>query len=284
MADADWVCAVLVDQSVTCWGSSMQFNLCVPSNGGDPTVIPALSPATDIVIKNQYACAIRDGGELDCAVGCTTQSVALDAGVFEAKWSLDHGCVRLSHGLVQCWGTSQFGETGNGQTASSTPPADVLGFPGSAFAVAVGPHHSCAIADGGSVWCWGHDDHGQLGDGMLADQATAVATLVTADATALCAGDAFTCAVRDGGVLCWGANDRGQLGAADAGDHLIPDWVGGLDAGVVQIACGSSHACAVTVQGALKCWGANDVGQLGDGPPTNNTPTDRFSAVDVSGK
>ena len=88
-----------------------------------------------------------------------------------------------------------------------------------------------------------------------------------------------TCAVTDSGaVKCWGLNEHGQLGDGSTTGSLVPVDVVGLGAGIRSVAAGYEHTCAVTTAGAVKCWGANESGELGDG-----STTDRLAPVDVQG-
>jgi len=83
---------------------------------------------------------------------------------------------------------------------------------------------------------------------------------------AITAGYRHTCALTgDGGVLCWGSNSEGQLGDGTQRDRRVPVRVAGLSQGVVAIDANGDDTCALTTAGAVKCWGANHFGQLGNG-------------------
>ena len=87
------------------------------------------------------------------------------------------------------------------------------------------------------------------------------------------------CAITtSGGLMCWGNNDYGNLGDNTYLDRTSPVAVSGLTSGVTAVAVGEYHTCALTSAGAVKCWGFNDRGQLGDG-----TTTLRTTPVAVSG-
>jgi alpha-tubulin suppressor-like RCC1 family protein len=97
--------------------------------------------------------------------------------------------------------------------------------------------------------------------------------------TTIEAGGFYTCALTGGGgIKCWGSNGNGQLGDGTTVQRLKPVDVSGLASGVTAIDAAYWHTCALNESGAVKCWGTNYVGQLGDG-----TITDRLTPVDVSG-
>jgi alpha-tubulin suppressor-like RCC1 family protein len=89
---------------------------------------------------------------------------------------------------------------------------------------------------------------------------------------AMAAGFGHTCALTTAGaVLCWGANQSGELGDSGQTDRPIPAAVSRLSSGVTAIAAGQHHSCALTTGGGVLCWGANSVGQLGDGTIGNRS-------------
>jgi alpha-tubulin suppressor-like RCC1 family protein len=104
-------------------------------------------------------------------------------------------------------------------------------------------------------------------------------SLVPGTYLAVSAGVFHACALTSRGtVMCWGSNDFGQLGDGTTTSHLNPTDVGGLVSKVTGLSAGACHTCALTLGGAVKCWGSNAFGQLGDG-----TTIDRQNPVDVTG-
>ena len=143
--------------------------------------------------------------------------------------------------------------------------------------------YSCALLSTGAVKCWGANDYGQLGDGSIAN-ATARTTPVavsglSSGVSAISTGYYHSCALLStGAVKCWGNNTYGQLGDNSQTQRLTPVDVSGLSSGVTAISAGYWHTCALLSTGAVKCWGQNTYGQLGD-----NSQTQRLTPVAVSG-
>jgi alpha-tubulin suppressor-like RCC1 family protein len=147
--------------------------------------------------------------------------------------------------------------------------------------VSAGGLHSCAVRKDGSVWCWGRNDFGQLGDSTTVDSAIPVQVMGMKNAVAVGAGSASSCALDNAGtVFCWGRNDAGQLGDGTMSDSRAPVAVSNLT-GVSQISIGANHACVLKTDGSVACWGANMDGQLGDG---TTTARNTAGAVDVGGQ
>ena len=191
-----------------------------------------------------------------------------------------HTCAVTSGGGATCWGSNSNGRLGDGTTTNRTTPTDVTGLTSGVLAVAAGGAHSCALGSGHGVKCWGANGAGQLGDGTTTERLTPADVVgLTGGVLAIATGGSHTCALDSGGgVECWGFNFDGQLGDGTTANRNAPTEVGGLSSGVLAIASGESHTCALTDSHGVKCWGANDNGQLGDG-----TTTSRSSPVDVSG-
>lgn len=138
---------------------------------------------------------------------------------------------------------------------------------GGAVQVSHGYHHTCAAMADGSVWCWGWNGDGQLGDGTLVDRPLPVQVPGISTATAVATGWSFSCALlRNGGITCWGSNSSGEVGTGTPteGPILVPTPVSGITT-AVDLDLGLVSACAVLADGSVRCWGNNMMGQLGRG-------------------
>ncbi len=127
----------------------------------------------------------------------------------------------------------------------------------------------CAVKHDDSLWCWGNNAYGQLGDGTKNDAASPVAVAALGTSVRQASISAFFgCALRiDGGVSCWGNNALGELGDGSYADHLTPAPVPALGSGVKAVSAGFDHACALKTDGTLWCWGGDLYGQVGAGQP-----------------
>lgn len=199
-----------------------------------------------------------------------------------------HTLALKNDGTVWAWGSGGLGELGTGDTASHGTAVRVAGPYGvghlsNMIAVAAGGAHSLALLKSGSVFAWGYNNDGQLGDGTTATRTTPV--MVTGptgkgslgEITAVAAGaHYYSMALRkDGTVWTWGYNHFGQLGNGTTTTSLVPtEVVGPANASslgsIVAIAAGGSHSLALAANGTVWAWGLNDYGQLGDGTTTNH--------------
>jgi alpha-tubulin suppressor-like RCC1 family protein len=191
----------------------------------------------------------------------------------------EHTCVMIRTGTVRCWGGNRAGQLGDGTTNDRRRPVDVVRLGVAATAVAAGWRHTCALTTAGGVKCWGHNGFGQLGNGTSTGvRADPVEVSGLRGVIAIAAGGDHSCALTGGGgVKCWGQNSYGELGDGTTTDRSSPVDVVGLSSGVIAIAAGGGHSCAVTTIGDVHCWGFNRLGQLGDG-----TTDDRRRPVQVS--
>lgn len=143
--------------------------------------------------------------------------------------------------------------------------------------LSLGQYHSCALKSDATVWCWGENEEGQLGDGSTTDRLEPTEVDIT-DVVDIAAGYEFTCALKvDGTVWCWGDGQYGQLGNGSIADQTEPVQVGSLG-DATSIAAGGWHACAAKDDDTAVCWGWNGEGELGDGTNVNSS-----SPVEVDG-
>lgn len=298
-AGGDNTCVVAAGL-LQCWGGNLTGELGDGTRTGrvTPTQVGGstgtmLADVTSVATGGLHSCATTQTGEVYCwglnetgQLGDGTKTVRLSptkiklGDVASVGVGFQHSCALAPAGVVRCWGSDWAQQLGNGASGSSTTPVLVQGLLG-VDQLAVGHDHNCALrlADG-SIWCWGRNAGGQLGNGDKVDQSYPVKVSgLAVKASSVAAGGAHTCAVVDAGVQCWGANWFGQLGTGGTTSSSSPAWVVGLGSGsgVTAVAAGGNHTCAA-VKGELRCWGHNRHGQLGDG-----TFEDRNAPVVVAG-
>ena len=184
-------------------------------------------------------------------------------------------CALTGSDGVKCWGLNDMGQAGDGTTQNALTPIDVVGLQSGVATVISGRNHNCALKQDETVWCWGNNAHGQLGDGTTNTSSVPVQAAGLSDVIALTAGSDHTCAVlSDRSARCWGENSDGQLGNGTNDSSLTPVPVDGLT-GVQSLAASLWDTCALTTGGAVKCWGAGFAGQLGNGQEgPSNQPVD----------
>jgi alpha-tubulin suppressor-like RCC1 family protein len=175
---------------------------------------------------------------------------------------------------------------------------------GTAAAISTSEATTCVVRSDGTVWCWGDNRYGQLGNGttsvdivqpIQAAQVTTVGGGPLQGVIAIAAGQVHECALKtDGTVWCWGYHYYGNLGNGVSGvtpgldchyqggcgtSHAVQvvSVPGGPLTNVLKVIAGRMHTCALRVGGTVRCWGYNGEGELGDGTATN-----RSTAVQVT--
>jgi alpha-tubulin suppressor-like RCC1 family protein len=238
----------------------------------------ATSQVSAIGAGEYHACAVTSAGAVECwgnnsegqlGDGTNTNSnvpaavVGLGGAVAVSGGAL-HTCAVTSAGMAECWGYNSDGELGNGNNNSAVPVSVALAGTG-LVAITAGRYHTCALKGGGSALCWGIDEGSEHGPRSVSGLPSGV--------LAISAGGEHTCALTAAGaVWCWGDNTYGELGNGTTTNSDVPVAVSGLGSGVIAIAAGDNHTCAVTTAGGVECWGDNARGELGNGG-TANTDT-----------
>jgi alpha-tubulin suppressor-like RCC1 family protein len=185
-------------------------------------------------------------------------------------------------GTVWSWGSGLYGQIGDGTLdIPRYSPVRVAGLTGMT-AISAQQNHSLALKSDGTVWAWGLNDSGQLGDGTTTNRLVPfqVVGLTGKIVVAVSAGQFHSLALlSDGTVRAWGGNVSGELGNGTQTDSVTPVTVSGLD-NVSAIAAGGSFSVALKNDGTVWSWGSGTYGQLGDG---RTTTTNQLTPVQVKG-
>ena len=189
-----------------------------------------------------------------------------------------HALALKADGTVWAWGYNANGQAGDGKGAAfdahssiTIVPVEVSGL-GDLVAIAGGGAHSLAVKADGTVWAWGFNQYGQLGNGSNADSYAPVQVPGLVNVIAAAGGEHHTLALKsDGTVWAWGRNRHGELGNGTNTDSNVPVWVSGLS-GVIAIApaSGANHSLALKADCTVWAWGYNASGQLGNGGKTDS--------------
>lgn len=285
-------CARTTGGALKCWGFNHRGQV------GDGTDVDRLTPVdvvglppgvVELALGASTTCARTAAGAVSCwGLGRSGQLghglgtaepfpvpvVGLGGGVAAIGVGTLHSCSLSTAGAVSCWGENVRGKLGDGTTMTRPTPVAVPGAAAGVQAVVAGLSHTCVLTVTGGAKCWGGNDNGQLGDGTLVDRSTPTDVMgLGSGVVALSAGFSQTCALlASGGVKCWGGNLSGEVGdGTNATMRTTPVDVVGLGSGVVAVSAGARHTCALMATGAVRCWGANERGQVGDGTTTKRT-------------
>jgi alpha-tubulin suppressor-like RCC1 family protein len=288
-------CVMRTDHSVACFGygargqiGDNQFLV----HNANPIEVQGYADGNHLSAGELHYCTSTASGLVSCWGDNSNHQVS-DMATDKIGYALDrknigavsiasgghHSCAVLPDGTAKCWGADDFGQLGDNKTIAQAFPVDVSivnPVDGTSMlltdikTVVAGNSHTCAMLNDGSVMCWGYNRDGELGLGDTTDRLSPVGAASLPDiATSIAAGYGHTCAVIANGTLyCWGRNASGQLGTDDLHNRTQPAQV--MDdvfplSGVLSVAVGGSHTCALINDGTVLCWGNNDYGQLGTG-------------------
>ncbi|MBI2472804.1 MAG: IPT/TIG domain-containing protein [Planctomycetes bacterium] len=280
--------ALKSDGTVWAWGGNDygQLGDGTTTDKSTPVQVSGLSSVTAISAgKRYYSLALKSDGTVwawgDNSIGqlgdgtttkrITPVQVSSLSGVTAIVAGLYHSLALKSDGTVWAWGWNNYGQLGDGGTNwSSSTPIQVSGISG-VIAISGRRDHSLALKSDGTVWVWGWNEDGQLGDGTTTNRSTPVQVSSISSIAAIAGGDSHSLALKsDGTVWAWGNNSNGILGDGTTTNRNTPVQVSGLS-GVTAITSGGGNNLALKSDGTVCAWGLNGGGQLGDGTTTNRS-------------
>ena len=182
-----------------------------------------------------------------------------------------------SSGTLWSWGYNSNGQLGDGTLMSRPTPDQITALGSINVAIVTGWYYSINLKSDGTVWTWGSNAYGQLGDGTSMDRPTAAQVSGLENIVKVAGGAEHSLALKsDGTVWAWGHNYRGQLGDGTIIDRPIPVQAIDLN-NIIAVAAGTVHSMALKSDGKVWAWGRNRYGQLGDG-----TTTDRPTPLQIA--
>jgi alpha-tubulin suppressor-like RCC1 family protein len=291
-AGKDHSLALKSDGTVLAWGSNSNGQLGRSDNFGNipaPATVSGLTNVTAIAAGYFHTLALRNDGKVwawgengngqlgrsdNFMIVPTPAEVSGLTNVTAIAADGWHTLALKSDGAVWAWGSNYKGQLGYSANSNRNPtPTQVSNELSNVIAIAAGYSHTVVLYNDGTVWAWGRNSVGQLGNGNFSDQNTPAAVSGLTNVIAIAAGDDHTVALKsDGTVLAWGYNNKGQLGNSNLTPQNLPAAVSG-PTNVIAIAAGGSHTLALKSDGTVLAWGSNSYGQLGKSVNTSPNPT-----------
>jgi alpha-tubulin suppressor-like RCC1 family protein len=270
--------AVATRNDGTVWGWGLRS--ASVADQATPTAVLGVTTATAACAGGTAPIALLSDGTVITLGASAGPAVAGIAGATAIACGAGHYIALLADGSVKAWGRNLVGQVGNGCFANPVAtPVTVTGLSG-VVAIAGGFNHSLALRNDGSVWTWGENKKGQLGDGSISNRNVAAAVPSFPSVVRIAGGGDNSMAVRSDGVpYIWGSNGFGELGgtALSTAYSSSPVAVPNLS-GVTDIAVGArpdrSTAFAVLADGSVRVWGNNNEGQacIGSSNPLISSP------------
>ena len=255
----------------------------------------AMTGFSQVEASNAFGCALKTGGTVWCwghadlgKLGngrqgpvWSPQQVTGVSGVTQIALGSGFGCALKSTGIVVCWGNGTSGETGSEsdtewrEALEWLPVYNLTGV----SQITAGHKHACGLKTNGTIWCWGLNTWGNLGNGNTTNQKyrVAAASGITT-ATQIMASESATCALlSDQTVRCWGEGIA--LGYGSTSNSLTPVQPTGLTGVTKLLDANGDTMCAIKTDTTLWCWGKNNNGQLGIGNTTNQLTPVQVSSL-----
>jgi alpha-tubulin suppressor-like RCC1 family protein len=279
-------CAVDESGLVWCWGLDEDGH--VPELGMPGTellaVMPGLPPAVRTSIGHRQVCTLNADYQVWCwggnqhgqAGGGFTGLSPLPVLFAGTGINIDVVASRLTCGLSANGGAQCAGELGfwgvdpPSPLPGYSPTPQLLTLPAGTIEVGIaspfqGEGHACALNEEGSIWCWGDNESGQLGDGSFSDSTEPVLVAGGFVASKVSAGVLHTCALDSQGIVwCWGDNAHGELGFS-GGASSVPQPVP-VAVPFQDLSASYGFTCAVDSGENVWCWGENTGGEMGTEP------------------
>jgi len=294
-AGAEHVCALTAAGTSYCWGSNGSGELGTGSASGPEScpviasppaacsTVPVAAAAglTFVAVSagGAHTCGLTAGGAAYCwgdnlagQLGDGTQNPRLNptpvsGGLSFASISagaLIHTCGLTTAGAAFCWGSDQYGQLGDGDSATFHPSPRAVGGGHTFQAIVAGASHTCGVTLTGAAYCWGYNNFGQLGDTTTTDANRSSPFPVQGGVlfTSVIPGSYHTCGLTGSGVAyCWGNNFDGELGDGHTDEAHSPVLVQSGFASYVSLSLGIDHTCAMSDDDVAFCWGVSAAGR-----------------------
>lgn len=278
--------ALKADGTVWSWGANYWGQLGIGSTvvfSSIPVQVPGLSGIVRVAAARGHTVALKSDGTVwswggnfsgQLGTGSTSDSfvpvqVPGLSGAIEIAAGYAHTVALKADGTIWAWGDNQFGALGNNSTTNSSIPVQAVSAPSGVTGIAAGVYYTVALKSDGTVWSWGYNILGQLGNASTVNSLVAVQAIGLTGVTALSAGFHTLALTSNGTVWAWGSNSYGQLGYSIGANPSVPHQVAGLT-GVASVSAGQLDSVAVMSDGTVWAWGFNEDGELGNGTTTNS--------------
>lgn len=243
-----YTAAIKADGTLWLWGDNSFGNL------GDNSTVRKSSPIQVCGGGNNWS-------QVYCGYGLNTAAIKTD-------------------GTLWLWGRNFLGQIGDNSTTRRSSPVQIYGGGNSWSQVSCGDSHAAAIKTDGTLWSWGYNGYGQLGNNSTIWTSSPIQTIAggTTWSAVSCGGNFTTAIKKDGTLWLWGRNEFGQLGDSSTTHKSSPVQTISTGSNWSYIAAGYRHITATKTDGTLWLWGRNYFGGLGD-----NTNADKSSPVQIYG-